>query len=142
MGKTKVTLDTNTLISALGWKGNPKRVLDKIVNGELELIFSEAQLAELSEVLGYPKFHFKEEQKEKLKALISQIATFVNPSEKIEIVKEDPDDNTILECAIAGKASFIITGDSDLLQLKKFRQVKIRTAKEFLEELTGHKSPP
>ncbi len=136
MGKTKATLDTNILISALGWKGNPKKVFEKIVNGEVELIISDEQFAELSEALEYPKFQFAEEQKARFKALILGIATFVKPVEKIDIVKNDPDDNIHLEAAVAGKADYIITGDPDLLDLKEFRGIKIITARDFLENST------
>lgn len=99
MGKTKVTLDTNILISGLGWKGNPKKIFNKVINREIELVISNNQFEELSRVLDYPKFEFTEEQKNRLKKLILEIATFVKPLEKIDVIKEDPDDNMILECA-------------------------------------------
>jgi len=134
MGKTKAALDTNILISALGWKGNPKQVLEKIVKGEIELVISDEQFAELSEVLEYPKFGFTEEQKGRFKALILELATFIKPLEKINVIKEDPDDNIILECAATGNADYIVTGDPHLLALKEFRGIKIVTAKRFLEE--------
>jgi putative PIN family toxin of toxin-antitoxin system len=135
MVKTKATLDTNVLISALGWIGNPKQVFDKIVDKEIELIISDEQFNELSQALEYPKFQFTKEQKDRFKSLILEIATFVKPIEKIDVIKKDPDDNAILECAIAGKADYIVTGDSDLLGLNKFRGIKILTAKKFVEEM-------
>ena len=135
MGKTKATLDTNILISALGWKGNPKRVFGKITSGEVELVISDEQFAELSETLEYPKFGFTKEQKDKFKSLILEIATFVKPVEKIDVIKDDPDDNIILECAVTGSVDYIVSGDPDLLDLKEFRGIKIRTAKGFLEEI-------
>lgn len=135
MGKTKATLDTNIFISALGWKGNPNKVFGKIVDGKVELVISNEQFAELSEALDYPKFQFTDEQKDRFKSLILEIATFVKPVEKIDIIKNDPDDNMILEAAIAGNADYIVTGDPDLLELKEFRGIKIVKAKEFLEEI-------
>lgn len=135
MGKTKATLDTNILISALGWKGNPKQVFNKIVNREIELVISDAQFDELSETLDYPKFQFTEEQKDRFKALILEVSTFVKPTEKIDAIKNDPDDNIILEAAVAGNVDYIVSGDPDLLDLRKFREIKIRTAKEFLDEI-------
>ncbi len=121
MGKAKAALDTNILISALGWYGNPRKVFEKAVNGEIELIISEEQFNELSDALDYPKFEFTEEQKDRFKALVLAVATLVKPVEKIDAIKQDPDDNMILECAVAGKAGFIVTGDTDLLELKEFR---------------------
>lgn len=134
MGKTKATLDTNILISALGWKGNPKQVFDKAVSGEVDLVISGEQFDELTETLDYPKFRFTKEQKDRFKALVLKIATFVKPTEKIDTIKSDPDDNMVLEAAVFGNVEYIVTGDPDLLDLKEFRRIKIRTAREFLEE--------
>ncbi len=134
MGKTKVALGTNILISDLGWEGNPNKILNKIINKEIELVISNSQFDELSRVLDYPKFEFTKEQKNRLKRLILEIATFVKPTEKIAAIKEDPDDNLILECAVAGDVGYIITGDPDLLNLNDFRKIKVKTAREFLEE--------
>ena len=134
MGKTKATLDTNILISALGWKGKPKQVFVKMLKGEIKLVISDKQFDELERVLDYPKFLFTEEQKKRFKALVLSVATLVTPKEKISIVKEDPDDDMVLECGIAADVDYIVTGDTNLLKLKEFRGIKIRTAKEFLEE--------
>ena len=133
MGKTKVTLDTNILISALGWNGNPNQVFSRVISGEVDFIISDEQFTELAETLEYPKFQFTEEQKDRFKSLILEIATFVKPVEKIDAVKNDPDDNIVLEAAVAGKVNYIVTGDPDLLELKEFRGIKIVKAKEFLD---------
>ena len=133
--KTKATLDTNILISALGWGGSPKQVFDKIINGKIELLISDEQFNELSNALDYTKLQFTDDQKKRFKALILEIATFVEPIEKINVIKKDPADNMILECAIAGDVDYIVTGDSHLLDLKEFREINIVKAREFLEEI-------
>ncbi len=135
MGKTKATLDTNILISALGWRGNPKQVFDKIVNGEVELFISDEQFNELSEAIEYPKFQFTQQQKDRFKSLILELSNFVKPQERIDAVKKDPDDNMVLEAAVAGNVEYIVSGDPDLLELKEFRGIKIRTPRKFLEEV-------
>jgi len=134
MGKTKATLDTNILISALGWTGNPKQVFDKVVNGEVELFISNEQFDELSEAIEYPKFQFTQQQKDRFKSLILELSNFVKPLERIDAVKKDPDDNMVLEAAVAGNVEYIVSGDPDLLELKEFRGIKIRTPRKFLEE--------
>lgn len=131
MGKKKITLDTNVLISAFGWGGKPKEILNKAINGEIELFISNRQFAELSKTLDYPKFKFEEEQKERFKALILKIAIVVEPSIKIDAVA-DPEDNMFLECAVAGNLDYIVTGDSGLLELGQFKNIKIVTPAEFL----------
>ncbi len=135
MGKTKVTLDTNILISASGWQGNPKQIFEKIIDRKVELVVSYELFSELSQVLEYPKFQFTEEQKSRLKELILKIAKFVKPVEKIDAIKEDVYDNSVLECGVAGSVDYIVTGDLHLLKLKEFRSIKIVTAKKFLEEI-------
>ena len=60
MGKKKVVLDTNVLISALGWNGKSKEIFRRILRNELELIISSSQLKELQKVMNYPKFDFTE----------------------------------------------------------------------------------
>lgn len=135
MGKkrTKVTLDTNILVSALGWKGKPHRIFQEAVDGKLELFISYAQFEELSRVMDYPKLGFTEEQKTRFKGLISAVATFVHPTTELDIVKTDPPDNRILECALVAKLDFIISGDEHLLSLRRFGRTKIMTAGEFLK---------
>jgi len=135
MVKTKIVLDTNILVSSVGWEGNPRRIFEKIVKKELELVMSIEQFYELCRVLDYPKFDFSEEQKNKFKNLILETASFFASKEKVVVINEDPDDNMILESALAGGADYIVTGDSHLLKLKEFRRVKIVDAKAFLEKL-------
>jgi len=133
--RPKVTLDTNVLVSALGWKGNPHRILGKVIEGDLELFISNEQFMELSRVLEYPKFGFTEEQKTRLKAVISAIATFVEPRTELHIIKIDPSDNRILECALVAKLDFIVSGDEHLLSLGRFGRTRITTPNKFLKQV-------
>ena len=135
MGKerTKVTLDTNIVVSALGWRGNSHTILERVMQGKLELYLSYEQFEELSRVLEYPKFDFTEEQKMRFKALISSVATFVQPIE-LDVIKADPADNRVLECALVAKLDFIISGDDHLLSIRRFGRTKIMTASNFLNQ--------
>ena len=132
MGK-KIVLDTNILISAFGWEGNPKEIFRKILNKEFELIISYKQIQELQRVLNYPKFKFTNEQKLRFMNVILEIATLVETHNGIDIIKEDPSDNIILESALENNVEFIITGDEHLLKLKSYGKIKIVTASEFLQ---------
>ncbi len=135
MGKAKVILDTNVLVSALGWEGFPKEVFLCVIEGKAELFISREQLTELSKVLSYPKLRFTVEQAERFVALLLKVAAFVEPKEKVNVIENDPADNRILEAAVAGNVDYIVTGDSDLLNLKVFNGVKIVTPKEFLQKI-------
>ena len=132
MGKTKVFLDTNILISALGWKGKPRVVFEKCVHGELALVTSSNQIEELKRVMDYPKFGFTEEQKAAFISIVLEIATMVKISGKVKVILEDPDDDAMLETAVVGNADYLISADQHLLKLKEFAKVKIVTASEFL----------
>jgi uncharacterized protein len=83
--------------------------------------------------LDYPKFDFTE-QKVRFKALISATAIFVEPKKKLDIVKEDPSDNRILECALVAEVDFVISGDEHLLSLGKVGKIEIVKANEFLKK--------
>lgn len=133
MGKERLVLDTNILISALGWKGNPRAIFQKILNGDFELLISSKQLKELMRVLDYPKFGFAEDKKSRFLSIILEAATLVEVRHKLNIIKEDPSDNMLLECALSGGADYLITGDRHLLKLKMLKNIKIITPKEFLD---------
>jgi putative PIN family toxin of toxin-antitoxin system len=135
VGKTKVTIDTNILVSGFGWKGNPHRVLDMVVRGEIELFTSREQFEELSRVLDYPKFEFSDKQKVGFKSLLSSVASFVETATELDIIKEDPTDNRILECAMVADVDFIVSGDEHLLSIKKFGRIEILMASEFLKSI-------
>lgn len=132
MGK-KVVLDTNIFISALGWKGKPRQIFQKCINDELELVTSPQQISELVRVMGYPKFNFTQEEKDTFVSIILEIARLVYITEKVKVIKEDPDDDIILETASVGNVDYIVSGDPHLLKLKEFGKVKMITANEFLE---------
>src|SRR3989338_3594614 len=132
MGKTKVLLDTNILISALGWSGKPKVIFEKCLHEELELVTSSDQIDELKKAMDYPKFSFTQEQKATFIFIILEIATMVEITGKVNVIVDDPDDNAILETAIVGNVQYLISGDPHLLKLKEFAKIKIVTASEFL----------
>ncbi|MDP3733925.1 MAG: putative toxin-antitoxin system toxin component, PIN family [Nanoarchaeota archaeon] len=133
MGKKKVVLDTNIFISALGWDKEPRKILYRCLTGEFDLVTSTQQLQELQRVINYPKFNFSDEQKQRLMSLILETATVVEVLGIVNIIKEDVDDNIIIETAVVGNAQFIISGDQHLLKLKEFTTIKIVNPREFLE---------
>ncbi len=132
MGKKKIVVDTNNLISALGWEGKSKELFRRVINKELDLFISVKQITELKRVMDYPKFNFTEEQKKKFLEILFEIANIVDTKIKLDVIKEDPDDNFLLECAVEVNADYIISGDEHLLRMKEFRGIKIVSVSEFL----------
>ena len=129
-----LTLDTNILISAFISKGNEYRILRLAKLGKIKLSLSLEILEEFKEVIGRLKFGFSQEQINKATKQLLSISEILITSTKIDIVKEDPDDNKILECALDGKSDFIISGDNHLLNLKEYKNIKIINSREFLEK--------
>ena len=134
MGKKKIVVDTNTLISAFGWGGKPFEIVKGVIDGKYELILSLEQMKECIKVLDYPKFSFTDEQKERFYLLLFEISTVIKTKTKLDGIVRDSKDNMILEPAKDMKVDYIITGDNDLLVLNEFEGAKIATASQFLEE--------
>lgn len=133
MGKKKIILDTNILISALGWSGNERRIFEMFINKEFDVFISSKQLYEIKRVMDYPKFKFTENQKSAFLTLLSEAAIIHDTNLNLDIIKEDAEDNIFLELAFEVDADYIISGDYHLLKLKRFINTRIVTASEFLE---------
>jgi putative PIN family toxin of toxin-antitoxin system len=127
-------LDTNVLISAILFGGKPRQILEKAIRGEIRLCISEPILEELSGVLRRSKFDYSPEMIQFILTELTGIADFVNPSETVSVVLEDPDDNRILECAVEAKANDIITGDFHLLKLSRYLNIEVLNPVAFLEK--------
>jgi hypothetical protein len=125
----KVVLDTNTLISGILWDGNEARVIEEAENNKVQLFILQKLLQELEGVLKREKFTRKLEGKEstveQAVAKIALIATLIEPAKKINIIKDDPDDNRVLECAVTARADVIISGDKHLLKLQTYSGIDI-----------------
>ena len=135
-----VVLDTNTLISGLLWDGNESMVIEKAEKKEIKLFISYQMLEELEGVLKRKKFSKKLEGKEytveKAVAKIALIATLIEPNVDIDIIKEDPDDNKVLECAVSARATVIVSGDSHLLNLNNYAGIQIISTVDFIKQIS------
>ena len=121
-----IVCDTNVLISALLFPGGPPDEILKLVReGYAKLAISMEICAELKGVLR-EKFEIPGKDAQEIIKSIREISFLVQPKEKISLIKEDPPDNRILECAVAADADYIISGDLKHLQpLKEFRGIPI-----------------
>ncbi|MBS3119404.1 putative toxin-antitoxin system toxin component, PIN family [Candidatus Woesearchaeota archaeon] len=131
----KVVLDTNVLVSAsISKAGNPNRIFRLALQNKITFFTTADILEELEGVLRV-KFKWPQDIIRTYLAIILKHAILTKTKHKLNIVKRDPADNKILECAASCKADYIITGDNHLLDLKEFRETKIITPKEFLNKL-------
>lgn len=126
----RVVIDTNVIISALNFGGNPKAVLELARKRHIRNTTSPFIINEIERVLTQ-KFGW---QMEVTREVINDIQGFshvVNPPETLAVIKNLPD-NRILECAVAGEADYLISGDHHLTDLKTFGTIDIVTPTEFL----------
>jgi len=128
----RVVLDTNVTISALFWGGPPRDIYNLIRSGKLAMLVSEAMECEFIRVLGYERFGLSAPEIMPLIRNIRSYATPVAPRAKLAVITADPTDNIFLECALEGKADYIISGDKHLIDLKVYEGIPIIKARDFL----------
>ena len=128
----RVVFDTNVLYSALAAKGFSEEVVDEAV-AECDIVWSDPLKQELESLLTRLR-KIGPATRVALEAYVD-LCEFVQPEPLDERVCRDEDDDVVLATALAGKADVIVTGDEDLLVLKKFRGIKILSPRQFLEIL-------
>lgn len=134
----KVVLDANIFVSALLKHASlPAKIVDLVHEGIIELIISKDILSEVRAVLQYPKLVKRHKRSLKqIDVFLSKTrkVAFLTPGQtKIEAIKDDPEDNKYLACALEGKVDFIISGDSHLKDLKSFQGIRIVDPSTFLK---------
>ena len=128
----KVVFDTNVLVSALVFPGaRADAALRRIAQEQDVLLISAPILDELLGVLAR-KFARDGEELARIAIFLSDLAVTVRPRTRLRVVADDPD-NRILECAVAGRADAIVTGDRALLALGTYRRVRLLTLAGYLE---------
>ncbi len=133
----KVVIDTNVFVSSF-FGGNPKKIIDLWKNQKITLCLSHAVLDEYIDVLR--RIGMKDET-----ALVELLALFsrgfnilfTTKTPKVKVVKNDPDDDKFIECAVALKADAVITGDREVLTIKEYMGIRILTPQQFLANYRG-----
>lgn len=137
----RVVVDTNILVrSFIKPQGTVGPVLDKLRTSEYILLYSAELLEELVDVLGRPrlrtKYQIDDEGVDTLLKLILLRGEEAAPVRRVAACR-DPDDDKILEIAVAGGADVVVSGDEDLLVLHPFEGIPIVEAAAFLRMLKG-----
>jgi len=132
-----VVLDSNVVLSAFLYGGRPKQIFQMVLSGSIQLASSEALLNEVRGVLQRPKFGLNTQFIQTMLSEYSGVAKWKEPAEHFSIVQDDPNDNQFIDCAVAAKADYLITGDKHLLKLAAFRMVKIISVDSFLEVIAS-----
>ena len=131
----RVVADTNVLISAFLFGGVSDQVFLAGLRGEIQLITSDPLLKELERILKN-KFKLDVQLVRGVIEEVRNVAEVVEVSSHINVISHPEEDNRVLECAVDGKADFIVTGDTKhILPLKEFRGIKILNPSEFIRRL-------
>ncbi len=133
----EVVLDVNILVSSLIGKGKPRELWLKAVSGEFQLVLSRRIVEEFVQVISRPKFqrHLGERDVLDFLEALSTRAKIVRTRSRLRIIREDPEDNSILAATYDGRADYIVSGDRHLLGLREFEGIRIVTVERILELL-------
>ena len=129
----RAVFDTNVWVSGMLFGGEVQKVLLAAIEGRVIPIVSMELLQELEAVLKSRKFNYPPEAISTILYEVQTLAEMAHPRTRLHVIKRDPADNRVLECAIAGKVSWIVSGDLDLLELGRYRGIQILSPREFLE---------
>ena len=127
----KVVFDTNVLVSAFVTEGVCSKLLGRARRRQFFLLTSPFILKELEAVLLKKLSATKGETRQVLRILAEAISALVQPDQSVSGIFRDPDDDHILSCTLAANADYLVTGDSDLLELREFRGTRIVAPRDF-----------
>jgi putative PIN family toxin of toxin-antitoxin system len=135
----KAVLDTNVWVSALLWGGKPAAVIKAAEEGKVGVFASEEIIGEISQVLAYPKLakicQAEGLLHEELIEAVLKVVKFVEVTTKVNVVMEHPADDKFIECALATRADYIVSGDKHLLKVGSYKKTQIVTVNKFLESI-------
>lgn len=135
----RAVIDTNVIVSGVLFGGKPRQVIQAALEGAAEICISEELLEELSNVLRRPKFALDSRLIHSILSELTGLARWVEPGKKHQIITDDPADDRLVDCAVAGKAQYVVTGDKHLLRLGQFNDIGMVTPEEFVRILADPK---
>lgn len=133
----RVVLDTNVVVSAfLSPSGVPAQIIEEWQRQAFEVAASEPLITEYRRALLYPgvaaRHRLSADDVADTIEDMQQLVVMVSPQETLFAVVDDPDDNRVLECAVAGDVEYIVSGDAHLLALQQFRDIQVLSPAAFL----------
>lgn len=128
----RAVFDTNIFVSAIVFPGGKaEEAVIKTAQGNVELVISKSIIRETLDVL-VRKFDRTPEELARVAVFLSELGGVVTPRARLNVLDDEPD-NRILECAVAGRADVIVTGDRKMLDLGSYEGIQIMTLREFLK---------
>ena len=138
----KAVLDTNVVVSAyLVPTGKPAEILSLARKGKLHIFLSLEIVDEIKQTLLSPKLRkIHKNTTEQISLFVrafSKAATVTQGTKLVDFIKDDPDDNKILACALEGRVDYIVSGGHHLTDLKSFQSISIVNPHMFLQVMRG-----
>jgi len=128
----RVVYDTNILISAIfSQRSSPFRCLQLARDGIVQAVSCQEIVDEFQEKL-LNKFSYELPQAQAFVEEVRSYSQLVSITNTLKVVSNDPDDDMVLECALVGGATYIVTGDKDLLSLSSYQNILIVKAADFI----------
>jgi putative PIN family toxin of toxin-antitoxin system len=128
----RVVFDSNIFVSALVFPGKQaEKAVLRIIEGRDHLLISGPIVSEVLTVLAQ-KFAREREELARVAVLLAELAETVRPRRRLQALRDDAD-NRILECAVAGRADAIVTGDREMLELGCFEGIRMLSLRTYLE---------
>ena len=131
-----VTLDTSVYVGALNSGGFGSRMFTMAQTGVIRIDISDAILDETIRVLR-DKFGWDGYRLHDARLRMASFTNRVTPAQTLDVIKEDPPDNRILECAVEAGSDYIVTWDKDPLRLGSYGNIRIIRAADFLQREVG-----
>jgi uncharacterized protein len=136
----RVVIDTNVIVSAfLSPSGVPAQLLNLLEQGAFELLVSEPILAEYLKALSYPRVRARHGMDSAaLAEVIDDLcaaSVLVEPGESLRVVPQDPADDKFFECAVAGGATYLVSGDASVQAVGEFQGIRALSPSIFFEIL-------
>ena len=133
----RIVLDTNVLVSGLLYPGKPRRLIDLAVRGKIEIVSSVEMIEELRDVLSREKFSLGEVEQAKIVDFVVRLSHITILKSKFKVIKDDPDDDVVINTACDGAAEYIVSGDRTVSKLERFGKIRIVKASDMLKLIEG-----
>ena len=131
----RVVIDTTIFVSSF-FGGLPRKIIDLWKNGRIVLCLSPEIIEEYLAVLN--RLGLEDAQEiSNLTRLFAEgyNSIFTAKTSRLEVVKEDAEDNKFLECAVALDSKIVVSGDKHLTSIRKYIDIDIVSPREFIEHL-------
>ena len=129
----RIGVDTNVVISVMFFGGNPRKIIESIVDGDIAAFATTEIIDEYMEIIESMIERKQGSFNQRVFSPLFSALNIINSETKIEISR-DPDDDKFIECAVDAKALYIVSGDKDLLDISEYKDIQIITAKEFCDK--------